>query len=203
MAAIAEYLYGGERTSNNLIVIKIEQGIGAGVVLNGQLFYGDGMGAGEIGHLVVAERGEPCVCGNYGCLETISSTRSLLHGARQIAAIQPTSALASEEVLSLKGIRQAAEAGDEAARKLLLEAGRALGVALASLVAGFNIHQVVFAGSITDLGEWIVGPVLEVARQRALPALAEQTSLHLSTLGEDIVILGCAAMILTRELGII
>jgi predicted transcriptional regulator len=58
MAALAEYTFGPPRRSNNLVVIKIGQGIGAGIILNGQLYYGDGFGAGEIGHVVVAEDGQ-------------------------------------------------------------------------------------------------------------------------------------------------
>ncbi|MGH2542019.1 MAG: ROK family transcriptional regulator [Ardenticatenaceae bacterium] len=203
MAALAEYVYGGARESNNLIVIKVEQGIGAGIVLDGRILHGDGLGAGEIGHLVVVEGGEPCTCGNFGCLETIASTRALLRRAQRIASLQPASPLALAGPLTLDAIREVAEAGDEATRALLAEAGRGLGITIASLIVGFNIHRVVLAGSVTQLGEVVVAAARDAARRRALRTLAEQTTVEVSTLGDDIVILGCAAMILHQELGII
>jgi predicted NBD/HSP70 family sugar kinase len=201
-AALAEYIYGGERDSNNLIVIRIEHGIGAGVVLNGQIFHGDGLGAGEIGHLVVAERGDRCTCGNFGCLETIASVPALIRRAEKLSRLHTSSTLLNVGELSLETIRHSLDKGDPGARTILQEAGTSLGITLASLIVAYNVHRVVLAGSIVALGEWLVKPAEEAARQRALPALAEQTTLQLSTLGEDHVLLGCAAMILSRELGI-
>jgi len=76
-AALAEHVYGSVRPSN-LIVIKVGQGIGAGLVLHNELFQGDGFGAGEIGHFVIDPAGEACRCGRRGCLETVASTRAVL-----------------------------------------------------------------------------------------------------------------------------
>ncbi|MEW5960964.1 MAG: ROK family transcriptional regulator, partial [Chloroflexota bacterium] len=70
VAALAEYTFGKGQNNSNLIVVKVGRGIGAGILLNGQLFYGDGFGAGEIGHIKIEEDGELCRCGNFGCLET-------------------------------------------------------------------------------------------------------------------------------------
>ena len=75
VAALAEYMFGPARDSAHLITIRIGQGIGAGIVLNGQPFYGDGFGAGEIGHVVVQVGGDVCSCGNRGCLETTRAHR--------------------------------------------------------------------------------------------------------------------------------
>ena len=64
-AALGEYTFGGNSSKPNLIVVKVGRGIGSGIVLNGQLYYGDGFGAGEIGHLVVVSDGELCACGIF------------------------------------------------------------------------------------------------------------------------------------------
>jgi predicted NBD/HSP70 family sugar kinase len=69
-AALAEFTF-GSATGPNLLVVKIGLGVGAGLVVNGELFTGDGFAAGEIGHVVVDERGPQCACGNRGCLETL------------------------------------------------------------------------------------------------------------------------------------
>jgi predicted NBD/HSP70 family sugar kinase len=70
-AALGEYAFGHKREIANLIVIKVGRGISAGIVLNGRLHYGDGSGAGEIGHVRVVEEGELCLCGQTGCLEVM------------------------------------------------------------------------------------------------------------------------------------
>jgi hypothetical protein len=75
-AALAEFTFGAGKEASNLVVIKVGQGIGSGIVLQGQLHYGDGFGAGEIGHLKVVEDGAQCSCGNTGCLETVASQRA-------------------------------------------------------------------------------------------------------------------------------
>ena len=72
-AAIATYLFEGEDRPENLVAIKVGRGIGAGLVLDGELFGGDGDGAGEIGHIVVEPDGAACHCGRFGCLETVAS----------------------------------------------------------------------------------------------------------------------------------
>ena len=77
-AALGEYLFAGEGRSPNLIAIKVGQGIGAGIVLGGELFGGDSHGAGEIGHTTAVEGGAPCRCGRSGCLETVASSRAIL-----------------------------------------------------------------------------------------------------------------------------
>ncbi|HEX9013026.1 MAG TPA: ROK family transcriptional regulator, partial [Anaerolineaceae bacterium] len=74
-AALAEYTFGALRQTPNLIVVRVAEGIGSGIILSGKLHYGDGYGAGEIGHLTVVDGGRQCTCGNYGCLETVASPR--------------------------------------------------------------------------------------------------------------------------------
>ena len=76
-AALAEYTYAGGDRVPNLIAIRVGRGIGAGLILRGALFQGDGSGAGEIGHVVVDDDGELCRCGRTGCLETVAGMRAI------------------------------------------------------------------------------------------------------------------------------
>ncbi len=194
MAALAEYTFGGERDSQNLILIRIGQGVGAGIVVRGQVFFGDGFGAGEIGHVVVANNGELCSCGNRGCLETTSSTRAMLQHA---AEIDPTSAESWEALVA------AFEQGDNAVDILVRSAASHVGIAVANLIGTFNIHHIVIAGRVVTLGERYLQAVEDTTRRRVLPAMAAETEIGFSALGDDIVMLGCAAMILQKELGVI
>lgn len=196
VAALAEYMFGSPRDSANLITIRIGQGIGAGIVLNGQPFYGDGFGAGEIGHVVVQTDGEVCRCGNRGCLETTSSTRAMLRNAESLDNWSSTDH-------SWKALSGRVAANDGAAVALVQTAGRYLGIATAGLVAGFNIHQIVLSGRVDSLGDPFLDAVRTEMSQRVLPAMAEATKLSYSSLGSDIVLLGASALVLQEELGII
>src|SRR3954454_4467513 len=86
-AALAELTFHRRPRPTNLIVIRVGRGVGAGIILNGQLFQGDGHGAGELGHVSVAGADAPCRCGRDGCLETVTSMRSLVDAA---TAVEPS-----------------------------------------------------------------------------------------------------------------
>lgn len=189
--ALAEHVFGGPRT-DNLLVVKIGRGIGAGIVLDGMLFRGDDVGAGEIGHTVVVDDGKPCRCGNRGCLETVASTRAVLE---EITASNPDVATLADAVREF-------EAGDPRVRAAILDAARHLGRALAPLVGALNIHRIVLGGLMTSFGESWRQEVLAAMQGRALPYLLERTTIEIADLGEDAVLLGASALLLIRELGL-
>jgi predicted NBD/HSP70 family sugar kinase len=202
--ALAEYMFGAAQGTPNLVVVKVGRGIGAGIILDGHLFSGEGYGAGEIGHLVVAEDGPRCNCGNYGCLETVASSAALLARARELARAQPESALAplAPAAITIEAIAQAAAAGDEGARALIAEAGRYLAVAVASLVSVLNLRRIVITGRVAPLGAALgVAIAAELAR-RALPTLVRATAVEVLAMGPDAPLLGATAPLLTYELGL-
>ena len=89
-AALAEYTYAGEGRVPNLIAIRVGRGVGAGLILRGALFQGDGSGAGEIGHIVVDDDGALCRCGRTGCLETVAGMRAIETRASDVDRIART-----------------------------------------------------------------------------------------------------------------
>jgi N-acetylglucosamine repressor len=186
VAALAEYTYGGSKGLRNLVVIKIDHGIGAGIVLNGRLFHGDTFGAGEIGHVTVVENGQPCRCGNFGCLETVASARAIVQQAQ----------------ITIAEVGQAAAAGDEAVGQMVRKAGRCLGISLANLVAALSIRRILIAGSVTCFGSLLLEVVQREMTRRSLALLACETEVGMSSMGPEMVILGAAALVLTRELGL-
>jgi predicted NBD/HSP70 family sugar kinase len=205
-AAMGEYFFGTHDGTGNLVVIKSEEGLGAGVLLEGRLLQGDHFGAGEIGHLVFNNHGQPCRCGNRGCLETIASASAILRAVRAAALADPGSALhslvAADQPLDMGAVLEAYEAGDAAVREVVQEAGLGLGLAIATLVGTLDVQNVVIAGRVTRLGE----PLLEITRQevlaRSLAALARSTRIEFSAIESDITSLGAAAVLLHQELGI-
>ncbi len=189
-AALAEHVFGATR-SPNLIVVKAGQGIGAGLVLNGELFQGDGFGAGEIGHTVLDPNGDACRCGRRGCLETYASARAVL---ARLSSIHGRS-------ISMEEAVDAFEEGDARTRSVVLEAGERLGIGLAALVGALHVRRIILAGTMAAFGDRWCAAVCDATRSRALGALTEDTSFELGGI-DDIVLLGASALLMTRELGL-
>jgi predicted NBD/HSP70 family sugar kinase len=206
-AALAEHLFAGERRTRNLVVIKVGHGIGAGIVLNGELFDGDGFGAGEIGHTAVVDDGAACRCGRFGCLETVASSRAIVAAATEAAGAEPLSflgrRLAAIPELDLADVRAGLRAGDEATRRVVVAAGRQLGRAVAALIGALDVHRIVLIGSVATLGEPWLEAVRDEAARRSLGQLSDATRIELGREREHVVVIGASALLLTRELGLV
>jgi predicted NBD/HSP70 family sugar kinase len=207
-AALAIQLFSGRRPTN-LVAIKVGRGIGAGVVLGGELFHGDGFGAGEIGHTVVEVDGAQCRCGQFGCLETVASSRAIAELATKAAREAPGSFLADRLAtapnggeLRLDDVRAALEAGDEPSRRIVVGAGRALGQVVAAMIGFLDIERIVLHGSVSALGDPWLAAVREEASRRSLGLLSRNVSIELAPASEDLVVMGASALLLTAELGL-
>ena len=206
-AALAEYTFGGDgRRLPNLITIKVGRGIGAGLVLNGSLFQGDGFGAGEIGHVAVVDDGAACRCGRFGCLETVASSPAIVARAGVLAAELGTSLAAPTRggagELALDDVIRAFQAGDPAARTAALEAARYLGQAIAALIGALNIGRIVLDGPVTAFGDDWLATIADEARRRSLGLLSRDTDIAFGRLAPNVVVLGASALLITRELGL-
>jgi glucokinase-like ROK family protein len=198
-AAMGEFTFGESRFSgSSLVVINAGHGIGAGIVINGQLFQGDGGGAGEIGHVVVApEDGLLCRCGNRGCLETVASVQAVVQRARTLVRQESNSSLASNpEAIDISTLVQAFKAGDPLACQVVLEAGYYMGLAVSSLIGTLNIQKIVLTGEMT----WFGAPWLDAIRQTMTKTsfawLARDTQVEIGELGANRVVLGASALLL-------
>jgi len=206
LAALAEYAFGESGDVENLVMIKAEHGVGAGIVINGRLLHGDTFGAGEVGHIRVAEDGLHCRCGNFGCLETVASGMAIVQRARSIAQENPQSLLRrfadSPEEITVEAVCQALEDGDEAVRRLATEVGHYLGIAVANTIGLFGIRRIVLAGCVTCFGQVLFDAIEQEIAERCLQMVADETELRVSKMERDIVVLGASASVLTQELGL-
>ncbi|HZW03418.1 MAG TPA: ROK family transcriptional regulator [Anaerolineaceae bacterium] len=205
VTALAEQIFGAGLGAANLAVLRVGRGIGAGVILNGQLYQGESFGAGEIGHISIDPHGARCRCGNTGCLETIGSARAIVQRARQFAQAEPGSQLhrqPEDAPLTLGEVLSAFTAGDEVARRVVTDSARAVGFAAAILASTLNIRRILLVGSVTRFGQpWLDGVRAEL-QSRTLPALSQQTEITLGETAANGVILGASALLLTCELGL-
>lgn len=169
-SALAELTFG---TSNatNFVLVRVDQGVGAGLVLNGELLTGAAAAAGEIGHVVVQPDGDECTCGKRGCLET---------------------------KISAPLLQQIHDGADD---DVVRDAGAHLGAALASILSAIDVADVVLSGPSQVATETFRDAVRVAVADRTLPELGERLVVRPSSVDDDIV-LGAAALVLDRELGI-
>ncbi|MFJ3307623.1 ROK family protein [Streptomyces sp. NPDC086549] len=175
--ALAE-LWLGEGTPGDFLHVSAEIGIGAAVVVNGQLLRGTRGFAGELGHVPVRPDGPPCPCGGRGCLEQYAGEEAVLRAA----GLEP-----GEDLVGL--LAQRAEEGDEGVRRALRDAGTALGIALTGAVNLLDPESVVLGGALAGLSPWLL-PSLEheLAGRTAGPACP----VSVSRLGPEGPLLGAA-----------
>ncbi|HWQ12294.1 MAG TPA: ROK family protein, partial [Roseiflexaceae bacterium] len=204
MAALAEYTFGSSQRRKNLAVIRAGQGIGAGLILNGRLFYGSGHGAGEIGHIVVAEGGRACKCGNSGCLETVAGSQAIVRQAQALAAAGRAALLrqlaAGPDAIDFEAVVAACRAGDTDIQALVADVGRYLAIAIAGLIGILNVERIVITGPLARFGDALREAVLGELPGRVLPALTQMAEVAVVEEHDDAMLLGIAALLLNYEL---
>jgi len=196
-AAIGEKTYGKDfQKDENLVLINVHHGIGAGIIINREIFQGDGGFAGEIGHIVVVhENGEVCRCGKRGCLETVASAKALIRQAREMVRQYPDYRLAHDpRGVNLDTIEEAFKAGDPLTRDLVLGTANYLGMAISNLVGILNIQKVVLEGDMTRFGAIWLNQIRTAMMNYGLDRPLDKTRVEIGQLGENAIILGAAAV---------
>ncbi|MGD8466520.1 MAG: ROK family transcriptional regulator [Anaerolineae bacterium] len=199
--ALGEALFGVGQGFHALAFVYARIGVGAGFVVGEQLYRGSAAGAGEIGHTtIIADGGEPCRCGNCGCLETLVSEPAIVRLAEGLAAQDGTSILArqlhSEHGIAIERVFSAARAGDLATQAMLEERACYMGIALANLVNVLNPDLIVLGGILAQ-GEDLLLPTIEaVMRQRAFGNLGTQVQIKTTGFGSQAGTTGAVALAL-------
>ncbi len=173
VAALAEHTYGGA-ADGGLMVLRVGFGVGAGLILEGVLLHGHGAAAGEIGHVTVDDDGEGCACGRVGCLETLLAVPRLR--ARLAAAADRPGLLAAT--------------------------GARLGEVLAPVIGALNVRELVLTGPLDLLDGPLRDAVTATLRRRVMAVTSDSLTVRTSNLGDDVVLVGAAGLVLAGELGV-
>jgi glucokinase len=200
VAALAEHLYGAGRGAQDVIMLTIGTGIGGGLILGGEVFRGSTGAGAELGHIVIVEDGLPCQgnCPNHGCVETYASGTAIAREGKAAAERDPDSALGkalAEGPIVGRTVTDLAVRGDAAAVEVVAQAGRHLGVALASLANIFDPDVFVIGGGVSAVGDLLLEPARQELRTRALPPM-NRAPVKLAELGPEAGMIGAAAMAL-------
>ncbi|MFE1553549.1 ROK family protein [Streptomyces sp. NPDC058734] len=188
LGALGELVWGSGRGVRDLAYIKVASGVGAGLVINGQIYRGPGGTAGEIGHITLDESGPVCRCGNRGCLETFAAARYVL------PLLQGTHG----PELTMEKVVELARGGDPGCRRVITDVGRHIGSGVASLCNLLNPSRIVLGGSLAEAGELVLAPIRESVGRYAIPSAARQLSVLTGSLGGRAEVLGALALVLSE-----
>jgi len=189
LGALAEGLWGVGRGLSDFAYIKVSTGIGSGLVLNGKLYRGISGTAGEIGHTTIEEDGPLCRCGNRGCLEVFAAAPALLELLRRSYGDDIT----VEDVLKLS------DEGDIGCRRVIADAGRHLGVALANLCNLLSPQMVIVGGELALAGDVLLAAIRESLGRRTVSVPGQAPEVTIGVLSERAGVLGALALALQES----
>ncbi|MFD7507040.1 ROK family protein [Streptomyces sp. NPDC059850] len=188
LGALGELVWGSGRGVADLAYIKVADGVGAGLVISGQIYRGPGGTAGEIGHITLDESGPVCRCGNRGCLETFAAARYVL----------PLLSSSHGADLTIERMVQLARDGDPGCRRVIADVGRHIGSGVANLCNLINPSRMVLGGHLAEAGELVLGPIRESVARYAIPSAARQLAVMPGALGGRAEVLGALALVLSE-----
>ena len=188
LGALAEVRHGAGQGAVDVLYLMLSSGIGAGLIVDGHLARGRHGITGEIGHIVVDPNGAICRCGNRGCLETIAAAPALL------ATLAPLrgGAVTLDELVALAG------AGDEGCRRLIADAGHAVGQIAGAICNVLNPELVIVGGELIVAGDVLVDAVRVGVHRAVMPAIRGDAQIVAATLGDRAEVLGAVGLVLAE-----
>jgi predicted NBD/HSP70 family sugar kinase len=196
VAALGELWQGANPGVNDFVYVYVGDGIVAGIVANGSLYFGSAGGAGELGHITVVPDGQPCGCGNHGCLHTVSSISAILRSARARRRQADLDPATDDPLNTLDDLLAAVEHGDPLVLETIDETGVYLGLAIANVINLLNPSLVVVGGPVARFGAPLINAIRREVRRRALRESLAGIEIVLSTLAEQEGAIGAAALVL-------
>lgn len=199
-AALGEQWCGAASGSHHTLMITLGTGVGGGLVLDGKIYHGFRGWAGEFGHMPAVEDGPPCNCGRRGCLETVASATAMANAARREieAGRAPYMAEKAAEQggkVDARLVIYAARAGDQPAQAVLRQAGEHLGNVVAGLVCALNPELVVIGGGGSHAGDFVLEPLRQVVRRKAMEGPGTVVRIVSAELGNDAGLIGAASLV--------
>lgn len=181
--ALAEHRQGAARDVSSAAYVRVGHTIGAGLIVDGRVFRGTRGKAGQIGHVTIDENGPICRCGSRGCLDTLAGGPALMELFRGDPRMQ-----------RLRDLLAQAEAGDASSRRVIADAGRHIGIALANLCNIVDPELVVVGGELAQAGETLLAPMRHALERSALAGSAGVPDIVQGALESRAELLGCLSL---------
>ncbi|WHY72920.1 ROK family transcriptional regulator [Fictibacillus enclensis] len=180
--AYGEKQLGAGQSFQDIIYVSAGIGIGAGIILNGELYQGKNGYSGELGHVIIQANGKKCSCGSQGCWEVYASENALLEMAPQPDA-------------TLESLVALAEQNDPEAIALFEKIGASIGIGVNNIINAFNPEQVIIGNRLVVAKQWLEGPILETIQTHTLPFHQKEVQLQFSQLSVYSAALGVSAFV--------
>lgn len=184
-AALGEKWIGAGRDVDDLVMLTLGTGIGGGIISGGKVLRGFSGMAGELGHITAVPYGNPCGCGNRGCVEKHASATAITAMARMMGLGQNPTA---------KDVYDMAIAGNEKARLIFVSMGEAIGIVLAMLINAFNFPLYLIAGGVIASWDLFAPPMLAEAKRRSVTFRLTDTRVEKAQLGNEAGLYGAACL---------
>ncbi len=198
--ALGELIYGAGKGYEHMICLTLGTGVGGAVIIDGRLYRGKSLVAGEIGHIPINERGPLCNCGGSGCMEAYVGReyflrdikKSLRKGSKSIIKKMVKNRLGD---ITPELLEKAACKGDSFAKKKWKEYGEHIGNALVGVVNLFNQELIVIGVGISNAGRIVFDPIRATIRKKAMKVQKKAVKVVKAKLGNDAGIIGAAELV--------
>ncbi|HEY0005634.1 MAG TPA: ROK family transcriptional regulator [Pyrinomonadaceae bacterium] len=198
-AALAELWFGRPEVSQarDFILVLVAEGVGTGIVFDGQIYRGESGAAGEFGHMIIGQQGTTaCSCGNYDCWEAFASGRAAVARYLKLLNGRPQAPPDFPQLV------ERALQGEQAAQAALLETAHYLGIGISNLVVGFSPEAVIISGAIARA--WpLVADALTETMERSVRRGLPSARIMASTLGQQPTLMGALSLVLARKFAFI
>ena len=185
-AALGEVVAGAGKECQDVIMLTLGTGVGGGIILDGNIYEGKGIGGSELGHMVIVENGEPCTCGRRGCLEAYASATALVREAKK----------ATGYILTPQEIFAGAGQGDRKLQEVVDTYIRRLGIGIVNIVNIFRPQLVLIGGGISGQGETLTRPLNEIVRANCFGGDKGQIpEIETAILGNEAGMIGAASLL--------
>lgn len=204
--AYGEFSAGVVTNEKNILFLNLDLGIGLGIIINGQLYYGKSGYSGEFGHIPLFDNELICNCGKKGCLETQASGRALIRMFKERISEGSSSILTRQyadlDDLKMEDIIAASANDDVLAIELIAKIGENLGRGTALLINLFNPELVVLGGSLAATSEYILLPIKTAIHKYSLSLVNQDTVIMTSNLGERAGLIGACLLVRNHVLSL-
>jgi glucokinase len=201
--AIGELRFGAGKGRKNIICLTLGTGVGGAVIINGDLYRGSSLVAGEIGHISINEDGPACNCGSSGCLEAYVGKEYFLNNARKklrsaSGAAVMKMAKGDISLITPELLREAAIKGDRLSMEIWQEMGAHIGNALAGVVNLLNPQLIVIGGGMAGAGEILFGSIKKAVGEKSMRIPGRAVKIVRAKLGNDAALIGAAEIVKDR-----
>ncbi len=203
--ALGEKYYGIGIGVEHFLCVQLDEGVGMGIVANGEIYMGKNYYAGEFGHTHAVNDGQLCFCGHTGCLETVSSKQHILsvckEGLKQGVNSEILKYCGSDvEALKIEHVITAANNGDRFARNVFDQVGKNIGDKLADMADIFNPELIILRGPVIDGNRFLLESIERVVMNQSLRHIAKDLKIVHSEERNDIRFMGINSLILIEYL---